>query len=274
MAQKQHVIPHNIVDVDFKLFGVMNLKQFIYVAIGGVLTYITFLMVKEGSIPAIIGWPAMVVFVVFGLSFGLLPVRGRSLDQWVLSYIAAVRSPTKRAWMKKGITPAAIPSTIPIEQLKPMQVKLGTQSTVGQIIGGLHIPTPEVDVKQVSLLKEPDSTQSVSIKEGRQTLLSPMHGTSGTEAQPAQPIVEPGAAQRSAPTIMQPQEEYQQARYEMMSSLPAEQIQPQKVQPQQIQPTQIQQPGQIPLEQIPTDQSQQPKQGELTQQPYSTVNPT
>jgi len=142
---KQHVIPHNIMDVDFKLFGFMNLKQFIYVAVGAALAYITYILTRDKIIPGIFGWPIIIFSVLAGLSFGLLPFKGRPLDQWLISFILAVRSPTKRAWMKKGITPSAVPSSIAVDLLKPQQIKIDTETTVGQVIGGLNIPNPEIE---------------------------------------------------------------------------------------------------------------------------------
>jgi len=142
---KQHVIPHNIMDVDFKLFGFMNLKQFIYVAAGAAIAYITYILTRDKVIPGIFGWPIIIFSVLAGLSFGLLPFKGRSLDQWLISFILAVRSPTKRAWMKKGITPSAVPSSISVDLLKPQQIKIDTETTVGQVIGGLNIPNPEIE---------------------------------------------------------------------------------------------------------------------------------
>ena len=157
---RQHVIPHNIMDVDFKLFGFMNLKQFIYVAIGAAIAYVTYLMTRDKVIPGIFGWPIIIFSAVAGLSFGLLPYKGRALDQWLISFILAVRSPTKRAWMKKGITPSVVPTSIAVDLLKPQQIKMDTETTVGQIIGGLNIPNPELEGIEVTKKVETQGTIS------------------------------------------------------------------------------------------------------------------
>lgn len=157
---RQHVIPHNIMDVDFKLFGFMNLKQFIYVAIGAAMAYVTYIMTRDKVIPGIFGWPIIIFSIVAGLSFGLLPFKGRALDQWLISFILAVRSPTKRAWMKKGITPSVIPTSIAVDLLKPQQIKMDTETTVGQIIGGLNIPNPELEGIEVTKKVEAQGTIS------------------------------------------------------------------------------------------------------------------
>jgi hypothetical protein len=141
---QQHVIPYNMMDIEFKLLGFMTLYQFVYVAAGGVLGYITYAMVKNGVLPALIGYPLMIFLGTMGIAFGLVPYRGRALDKWLLSYIDAITSPTKRGWKKEGITPDAIPAAVPIDQLKPKQISLNRETTVSQIIGGLNIPSPKL----------------------------------------------------------------------------------------------------------------------------------
>ena len=42
MPAKQHAIPQNIMDVEFKLVGDLTLRQFIYVAAGLAIAYISF----------------------------------------------------------------------------------------------------------------------------------------------------------------------------------------------------------------------------------------
>jgi hypothetical protein len=55
---RQHPIPHNILDIEFKLFGKFSAKQFGYIAIGAVTGGIFLLLRSNGAIPDIIAWPA------------------------------------------------------------------------------------------------------------------------------------------------------------------------------------------------------------------------
>ncbi len=65
---KQHAIPQNVLDVEFKLFTKLLLKEFAYLAIGvgigGLFLYLT----VSKKIPAIIGIPIFVVFSGAGVS--------------------------------------------------------------------------------------------------------------------------------------------------------------------------------------------------------------
>lgn len=95
-----HAVPQNVTAFQFKLVGDMTLKQFIYLASGIALAYLTFLLI----IPTypIFGWPLLVVFVLLGVAFAFLPFRARPLDEWVKSFFKAIYSPTKRIWLKNG----------------------------------------------------------------------------------------------------------------------------------------------------------------------------
>ena len=65
---KQHAIPQNVLDVEFKLFTKFTLKEFAYLAIGvgigGLFLYLT----VGKQMPAIIGIPAFLIFSAIGAS--------------------------------------------------------------------------------------------------------------------------------------------------------------------------------------------------------------
>ena len=174
---RRHVIPHNIMNIDFKLFGFMNLKQFIYVAGGSVIAYVTFLLVREGALPVILGWPLIIMSVTLGISFGLVTLKGRSLDQWLISYVSAINAPTKRAWMKKKITPDVIPASIPVEQLKPIQIGIDSEVSVSEIIGALSIPVPQINSTS-------NIAGKVLVEDDIKTLVSPVQTLPGPNASP------------------------------------------------------------------------------------------
>lgn len=78
----------------------MTLKQFIYLASGIAVAYLTFLLI----IPTypVFGWPLAIVFVLLGVAFAFFPFRARPLDTWVTAFFKAIYSPTKRVWLKNG----------------------------------------------------------------------------------------------------------------------------------------------------------------------------
>ena len=98
---RQHAIPQNILDVEFKLFTRFTLKEFAYLAIGlGFGGLMIYLMVG-GTIPAIIGVPIFLLSSAAGIFLGLVPINDQDADVFIKNYVSAITSPTQRVWMNK-----------------------------------------------------------------------------------------------------------------------------------------------------------------------------
>ncbi len=98
---KQHAIPQNVLDVEFKLFTKFTLKEFSYLAIGvgfgGLMLYLT----VGGDIPKIIGIPTFILSSLAGIFLALVPINDQSADKFIQSYIRAITNPTQRVWISK-----------------------------------------------------------------------------------------------------------------------------------------------------------------------------
>jgi hypothetical protein len=98
---RQHSIPQNILDVEFKLFSKFTLKEFAYLAIGvgfgGVMIYLTVGKV----IPAIIGIPLFIISAGAGIILGLVPINDQDADVFIKNYVTAITNPTQRVWLNK-----------------------------------------------------------------------------------------------------------------------------------------------------------------------------
>lgn len=95
---KQHPIPHNILDIEFKLFGKLTLKQAGFVAVGVVTGGIFLLLRSNGAIPDILAWPAFLIFSGLGLFVGLIPINDQTADTIIANYFKAITHPTRRVW--------------------------------------------------------------------------------------------------------------------------------------------------------------------------------
>lgn len=137
---RQHPIPQNILDVEFKLFTKFTLKEFAYLAIGlglgGLMIYLT---VKK-IIPGILGIPVFIFSSGAGIFLALVPINDQDADTFIKNYITAITSPTQRVWMNKKIRD---------ERAKPLIKPTKDGSLVHketpdkpQIIGGNKIPEP------------------------------------------------------------------------------------------------------------------------------------
>lgn len=106
--KKQHPVPQNIMEVEFKLVGDLTLRQFGYVAAGAILGYIIYAQPLTG----LIRWPLIVLDAALALGMAFLPMEERGLDEWLRNFFTAVYSPTQRIWkssatkQKTGTAPA------------------------------------------------------------------------------------------------------------------------------------------------------------------------
>lgn len=97
-----HPIPQNVTSFQFKLVGDMTLKQFLYLAAGLGFAYSLFVTIAA-SYP-FIAWPLIIISSLLGVAFAFLPIGSRPLDHWLVAYLRAVYSPTKRIWKKNKKT--------------------------------------------------------------------------------------------------------------------------------------------------------------------------
>lgn len=99
---RQHPVPQNIMDVEFKLIGDLTMRQFAYLLVFGISAYLAHSLVF-----GIFKWPTVVFLSLLGLGFAFVPVEERGLDEWVASFIKAIRLPTQRVWKKEPTVPTA-----------------------------------------------------------------------------------------------------------------------------------------------------------------------
>jgi hypothetical protein len=101
-SSKQHAVPQNIMDVEFKLIGDLTMRQFAYLMMFGGIAYVSFV-----SFTGIFKFPITLFFVLLGLAFAFVPIQERGMDEWVVNFFKAVYSPTQRVWKKDIETPSA-----------------------------------------------------------------------------------------------------------------------------------------------------------------------
>lgn len=102
-TNKQHAVPQNIMDVEFKLVGELTMRQFTYIAVFAVAAYMAKL-----SVPQPFTWFFVVGLALTGLSLAFVPLEDRGLDEWLVNFIKAINSPTERVWKKETIIPNAL----------------------------------------------------------------------------------------------------------------------------------------------------------------------
>ncbi len=116
---RQHAIPQNILDVEFKLFTKFTLKEFAYLAIGigfgGVMIYLT----VSNIIPGVLGIPVFILSSGAGVFLGLVPINDQDADVFIKNYISAISNPTQRVWLTKDMKEQRVkPNVKPDEEGK------------------------------------------------------------------------------------------------------------------------------------------------------------
>ena len=134
---RQHAIPQNVLDVEFKLFTKFTLREFTYLAIGvsigGIFLYYT----TKGQIPGVIGIPIFAIFAGLGAFFALVPINDQPADKFIVNYFAAINKPTQRVWLNKALKDQRSKPTV--AQAEEEDIK---------VIGGAKIPVKKVEIFQ------------------------------------------------------------------------------------------------------------------------------
>lgn len=101
-SNRQHPVPQNIMDVEFKLIGELTMRQFSYLLIFGLASYVSL-----NKIPGLFRVPSAMFFGLLALGLAFIPVGERGLDEWIVNFYKSINSPTQRKWLKEPQLPTA-----------------------------------------------------------------------------------------------------------------------------------------------------------------------
>lgn len=98
---ERHAVPQNIMEVEFKLFGALSVKQFAYLA--------TLLMIALGiyftPLPGILRVVLIIIAVILGIFLSLIKINGQYSSVWLTNFIVAMFTSQERVWKKTGVVP-------------------------------------------------------------------------------------------------------------------------------------------------------------------------
>lgn len=101
----QHAVPQEIMKMEFKLFGnFMTLREFIFIAVSAAIAWFFYFLAQNGLLPGFIAYPLVFIIGLGGILTALVPYQDKTLDQWLLNFLSAVKKPTKRIWKKAGFS--------------------------------------------------------------------------------------------------------------------------------------------------------------------------
>ncbi|MCD4811104.1 PrgI family protein [bacterium] len=163
---KQHPIPQNVLDVEFKLFTRFTLKEFAYLAAGVVSGSLFLVLNKQLGLPALLAWPSFLILSSIGAFFALVPINDQGADEFIKNFFTAINKPTQRVWLN--------------EQMQSQRVKPIVKTddgNKGKIVGGkitkgkkIFIEKPGDDILKVQTPKistkpEPTMQQSKPLQQ-------------------------------------------------------------------------------------------------------------
>jgi hypothetical protein len=117
-TNRQHPIPQNFMDVEFKIVGDFTVRQFIYLCATGLPCYFIYQAPLQGFLKTI----GVLFFGILGIILVFVPIDDRSADVWIVNFFRAVYGDSRRVWRK---TPK-VPKTLTLEAIKIVQGEMIT----------------------------------------------------------------------------------------------------------------------------------------------------
>lgn len=115
---KQHPIPQNFMDVEFKIVGDFTVRQFTYLCATGLPMYFIFNSQIQGFIKTVL----LVILGLLGFLLVFVPIDDRGMDVWIVNFFKSVYGINRRVWRKTPV----IPKTLSMETLKLVQGEMIT----------------------------------------------------------------------------------------------------------------------------------------------------
>jgi hypothetical protein len=107
-----HPIPQDITGFQFKLIGSMTVKQFLYLAVGIIISWFIFV----SGLFFLIKWPLILLFGGGGIALAFVPIGGRPMDTMIAHFIKAFFRDSTYVYDKIG---GSLPVAQPIAKPKP-----------------------------------------------------------------------------------------------------------------------------------------------------------
>ena len=170
---RQHAIPQNILDVEFKIFTKFTLKEFAYLAMGIGAGGIFLFLYSKDQVPGAVAIPIFIISSGIGIVLALVPINDQPADQFIKNFVNAIRKPTRRVWLDSKMKQSRTESDA---ELAKEQVSKNLEDTIKQpkIIGSSKVSEKKTvtEDKHVDLLEELDSAEEKTEKKQTKTTAS------------------------------------------------------------------------------------------------------
>lgn len=154
---KRHAVPQNIMDVEFKLFGSLTIRQFGLLFSNVMIALFIYIVLPPEL--SIIKWPIIVFFVSLGLAMALLTVNGLPFNVWFGNFLLALTTSQKRVWKKSPARPDILKSSYRSEgkySTKKVSESIKAQSEMPLLKDEAFTISKKVDNKEEAELESLD----------------------------------------------------------------------------------------------------------------------
>lgn len=152
---EQHPIPQDIKSFQFKLIGDMTIRQFAFLAGGGIIAYVLFV----SPLHPLLKWPLLLTSAFLGITSAFFPINERPLDTWIVAFFRAIFSPTRRVWQKEVIPPIFLKPTPAARETVPSPLFEGDREKLQAYLATLPKKEEElIDEKEWEFLRKLDFT--------------------------------------------------------------------------------------------------------------------
>jgi hypothetical protein len=95
-------------EVEFKLFGSLTVKQFISLAGGIVLAVLIYLI----GLPLILSVPLIILTAGTGFAMAFITVNGQAFSRWIVNFVNAIISSQRYVWKKTPHAPQSLTKSV------------------------------------------------------------------------------------------------------------------------------------------------------------------
>lgn len=154
-------------EVEFKLFGALSVKQFAYLAsgiLGGLFIYFL-------PFPTALRFVLIIISVLLGLFLSLVKINGQYSSVWLANFIVSMFTSQERVWKKSGV----VPDVFREEIKKTREETLEKVKKEGRIKASVS-PLTKFEVKNEPTVV--DRSEELRLKEIEQQLFATQTGQS------------------------------------------------------------------------------------------------
>ena len=167
---RQHPIPQNVLDIEFKLFTRFTLKEFAYLALGIGTGSIFLYLSIGGDIPGIVGIPLFALLSGIGSFLALVPINDLPADKAIINFFSAINKPTQRVWLNETMKEQRIkPQVSAIDESKKKVI--GASDLTQQQKANIFEENPGDDILAVESIESVNTTPQV-VEEKKESVTS------------------------------------------------------------------------------------------------------